>query len=208
MVRELSIGVLGIQGAISEHIASMEAVLKETNNPGKVFVVDHKEKITEIDALIIPGGESTTISKVLHKSDLYNIIYKRIKEKNLPIMGTCAGCVILSKELYNDNVKDVTLLNAIDMQVERNAFGRQKESFEKYIDIQGFSSPYNAVFIRAPIIKKIWHTCKALAKIDKKIVMARQDNNLAVSFHPELTNDLRIHKYFLDMVLDFYYRHS
>jgi 5'-phosphate synthase pdxT subunit len=201
MVRKVSIGVLGIQGAISEHIASMETALKETNTPGKVFVVNHKEKMTEIDALIIPGGESTTISRVLHKSDLYNIISKRIKENNLPIMGTCAGCVILSKELYDD-VKDVDvrLLNAMNMQVERNAFGRQKESFEKPIDIQGFSSPYNAVFIRAPIIKKIWETCKVLAKIDKKIVMARQDNTLAVSFHPELTSDLRIHKYFLDMV--------
>ena len=199
MVRKVSIGVLGIQGAISEHIASMEAALKETNTSGKVFVVNHKEKMTDIDALIIPGGESTTISRVLHKSDLYNIISERIKENNLPIMGTCAGCVILSKEL-SDNVKDVKLLNAMDMQVERNAFGRQKESFEKPIDIQDFSSPYNAVFIRAPIIKKIWGKCKVLAKIDKKIVMARQDNTLAVSFHPELTSDLRIHKYFLDMV--------
>ena len=199
MVRKVSIGVLGIQGAISEHITSMGAALKETNTPGKVFVVNHKEKMTDIDALIIPGGESTTISRVLHKSDLYNIISERIKENNLPIMGTCAGCVILSKEL-SDNAKDVKLLNAMDMQVERNAFGRQKESFEKPIGIQGFSSPYNAVFIRAPIIKKVWGKCKVLAKIDKKIVMARQDNILAVSFHPELTNDLRIHKYFLDMV--------
>jgi len=199
MVRKVSIGVLGIQGAISEHIASMEATLKEANTPGKVFVVNHKEKMTDIDALIIPGGESTTISRVLHKSDLYNIISERIKENNLLIMGTCAGCVILSKEL-SDNAKDVKLLNAMDMQVERNAFGRQKESFEKPIGIQGFSSPYNAVFIRAPIIKKVWGKCKVLAKIDKKIVMARQDNILAVSFHPELTNDLRIHKYFLDMV--------
>jgi len=199
MVKKVSIGVLGIQGAISEHIASMEATLKEANTPGKVFVVNHKEKMTDIDALIIPGGESTTISRVLHKSDLYNIISERIKENNLPIMGTCAGCVILSKEL-SDNAKDVKLLNAMDMQVERNAFGRQKESFEKPIGIQGFSSPYNAVFIRAPIIKKVWGKCKVLAKIDKKIVMARQDNILAVSFHPEITNDLRIHKYFLDMV--------
>ena len=88
----------------------------------------------------------------------------------------------------------------MNMQVDRNAFGRQKESFEKTIHIQGFSSPYNAVFIRAPAISKIWGKCKILAKIDKKIVMARQDNILAISFHPELTNDLRIHKYFLDMI--------
>ena len=199
MVRKVSIGVLGIQGAISEHIASIEGALKETNTSGKVFIVNHKEKMDDVDALIIPGGESTTISKVLHKSDLYNIISERIKESNLPIMGTCAGCVILSKEI-TDNVKDIKLLNIMDMKVERNAFGRQKESFEKPIDILGFSSPYNAVFIRAPIINKIWGKCEVLAKIDKKIVMARQDNALAMSFHPELTSDLRIHKYFLDMV--------
>jgi len=199
MVGKVSIGVLGIQGAISEHIASMETTLKETNTPGKVFVINQKEKMTDIDALIIPGGESTTISRVLHKSDLYNIISERIKENNLPIMGTCAGCVILSKKLIN-NVKDVKLLNAMDMHVERNAFGRQKESFEKPIDIQGFSLPYNAVFIRAPIIKKIWGKCKALAKIDKKIVMVKQGNILATSFHPEITSDLRVHKYFLDMI--------
>jgi len=199
MVKKVSIGVLGIQGAILEHITSMNAALKETNTSGKVFVVNHKEKMDDIDALIIPGGESTTISRVLHKSDLYNIISERIKETNLPIMGTCAGCVILSKELGH-NVKDIKLLNTMDMKVERNAFGRQKESFEKPIDILGFSSAYNAVFIRAPIINKIWGKCKVLAKIDKKIVMARQDNSLAISFHPELTSDLRIHKYFLDMI--------
>jgi len=200
MVRKVSIGVLGIQGAISEHITSMEATLKVTSTPGKVFIVNHKEKMNDIDALIIPGGESTTISRILHQSDLYNITSKRIKETNLPIMGTCAGCVILSKEL-SDDAKDVKLLKAMDMQVERNAFGRQKESFEKPIDIKGFSSPYNAIFIRAPIINKTWGNCEVLAKIDKKkIVMARQNNILAISFHPELTSDLRIHKYFLDMI--------
>jgi len=199
MVRKVSIGVLGIQGAISEHIASMEGALRETKTSGKVFVVNHKGKMTDIDALIIPGGESTTISRVLHESDLYDIISDRIKESNLPIMGTCAGCVILSKKL-SYNVKDVKLLNAMDMNVERNAFGRQKESFEKPINIKGFSSTYNAVFIRAPIIKKVWGKCKVLAKIDKKIVMARQENAIAVSFHPELTSDLRIHKYFLDLI--------
>ena len=85
------------------------------------------------------------------------------------------------------------------MEVRRNAFGRQKESFEKYIDIIGFSKPYNAIFIRAPVIEKVWGSSKILAKIDKKIVMAKQDSLLALSFHPELTDDLRIHKYFLNM---------
>jgi len=199
MVKKISIGVLGIQGAISEHIVSMKNGLKETNMPGEVFVINRKREINDINALIIPGGESTTISKVLHKSDLYTDISKRIEEDNLPVMGTCAGCVILAKEI-TDNSNDVKLLNAMNMQVERNAFGRQKESFEKTIYIKDFSSPYDAVFIRAPVINRIWGKCKILAKVDKKIVMARQDNILAISFHPELTRDFRIHKYFLDMI--------
>ena len=200
MVKKTSIGIIGIQGAVSEHIALMEKTLKETNNPGEVFIIRHKKEIDRIDALILPGGESTVISKILYKSELYDSISKRIKEKNLPIMGTCAGCVILASEM-TDNIKDIKLLSAMDMQVKRNAFGRQKESFEKNIDIKGFSKLYNAVFIRAPVIEKIWNNCEILAELDNKIVMAKQDNILALSFHPELTEDLRIHKYFLDMIL-------
>ena len=199
MVRELSIGVIGIQGAISEHIGSMKSALKEANTSGNVFVVKSKEEINDLDALLLPGGESTTISKELYRSGLHNAILKGIKEKNLPIMGTCAGCILLASEISYD-AKDIKPLKAMEMQVVRNAFGRQKESFEKEINIEGFADSYNAVFIRAPIIKKIWGNCKALAKMEKKIVMARQGNILALSFHPELTRDLRIHKYFLDMI--------
>ncbi len=200
MVRTLSIGVIGIQGAISEHIGSMKSALKEANTSGNVFVVKNEEEINDLDALLLPGGESTTISRELYRSGLYNAILKRIKEKNLPIMGTCAGCVLLASEISYDT-NDIKPLKAMEMQVVRNAFGRQKESFEKEINIEGFDASYNAVFIRAPIIKKIWGNCKALAKIKKKIVMARQENILALSFHPELTSDLRVHKYFLDMII-------
>jgi len=200
MVKKISIGVIGIQGAVSEHIASMEKARRETNILGKVFVIKNKQEINEIDALILPGGESTTISGILYKSGLHDAIFKRIKENSLPIMGTCAGCVILASEM-TDRTKDVNLLSAMDMHVKRNAFGRQRESFEKNINIKTFSEPYNAVFIRAPVIKKVWGNCEVLAEVDKKIVMTRQDNLLALSFHPELTDDLRIHKYFLDMIL-------
>jgi 5'-phosphate synthase pdxT subunit len=149
--------------------------------------------------LIIPGGESTTISKILVKLNIYKEILKRIKDNSLPIMGTCAGCILLANNLV-ENTKDVKLLNAIEMKVKRNAFGRQKESFESIINIEGFHNPYNAVFIRAPIIEKVGGKCKILSKINNKIIMARQDKYLALSFHPELTDDIRIHKYFLDMV--------
>jgi len=147
----------------------------------------------------MPGGETTTISKILSKSGIYEAISQRLENNNLPIMGTCAGCVLLAKEIVN-NENDVKLIQAMDMKVERNAFGRQRESFEKNIKIKGFAEPYNAVFIRAPVIREVWGNCKILSKIDEKIIAARQDRFLALSFHPELTNDLRIHRYFLDMI--------
>lgn len=199
MVKKISIGVIGIQGAVSEHITSMEKALKETNTSGEVFVIKNKDQMNKVNALILPGGESTTISRELHKTGLTDVICDRIKNGSLPVMGTCAGCVLLASEL-TDNEKDVKLLSAMNIKVKRNAFGRQRESFEKNINIKGFNEPYNAVFIRAPAIEKTWGNCEVLAKIENKIVMARQDDLLALSFHPELTDDLRIHRYFLDMI--------
>ena len=204
MVKKISIGVIGIQGAVSEHITVMEKTLQETNTPGEVFVIKDKDQMKKVNALILPGGESTTISRELYKTGINDVIYDRIKNDSLPVMGTCAGCVLLASEL-TDNTKDVKLLSAMNMKVKRNAFGRQRESFEKIIDVEGFSKPYNAVFIRAPVIEKVWGNCKILGKIENKIVMARQNNLLALSFHPELTDDIRIHEYFLDAILSFHY---
>jgi len=200
MVKKVSIGVLAVQGAVSEHITAMTNTLRETNTSGNVFFVNNIDDIKKTDALILPGGESTAISNILYKNGMYEVIKKRINDNNLPIMGTCAGCVILAKELADEDNK-VKLLQVMDMQVARNSFGRQRESFEKNIMIEGFSEPYKAVFIRAPTIKRVWGECKVLAKIDKEIIMARQDKFLALSFHPELTDDLRVHKYFLDMIV-------
>lgn len=107
---------------------------------------------------------------------------------------------MLAREIVGDE-DEIKLLNAMDMKVERNAFGRQKESFERRIEIKGFFEPYNAVFIRAPIIERVWGKCDILSEIDRKIVAARQGKFLALSFHPELTNDLRVHEYFLEMVV-------
>jgi 5'-phosphate synthase pdxT subunit len=199
MVDVISVGILGIQGAISEHITLMTKALEKARIPGKIVVVNRKNEIDEIDALILPGGESTTISRVLQQSGLYDTIVRRIQENTLPILGTCAGCALLAKEITDRN-HHIQPLQAMDIQVTRNAFGRQKESFEQDIDFKGFSQPYHAVFIRAPLITKVWGTCDVLAKLDEKIVAARQDNFLALSFHPELTDDLRVHTYFLEMV--------
>jgi len=198
MVNKINIGVIGIQGAISEHISSMQKALNDAETPGNVFIIKHTQDLNNADALILPGGESTTISKVLNKSGLYDEIIKRVEQNDLSIMGTCAGCVLLAKEL-SEKTEDVKLLKVMNIKVKRNAFGRQKESFENEIIINGFEKPYTAVFIRGPIIEKVWGNCKPLAKVDNKIVMARQERFLALSFHPELTEDLRIHKYFLNI---------
>ena len=200
MVKKISIGITGIQGAISEHVFSMKITLQKANIPGEIIIIKNPNQIDEVDGLVIPGGESTTISKILYQSGIYNAILRRLNENNLPIMGTCAGCILLASELV-DNSKEVKLLSAIDMKVKRNAFGRQRESFEHNIQIKDFSEPFNAVFIRAPIIENVWGGCKILAKIDKKIVMVKQNNLLALSFHPELTDDFRIHNYFLNMLV-------
>ena len=203
MVKSLKFGIIGIQGAISEHVNSMNKIFKKQNINGNISIIKSKNEINLIDALIIPGGESTTISKFLFKLGIYNKILNRIREKNLPIMGTCAGCILLSSELSN-NTKDIKLLNAMDMKVIRNAFGRQKESFEKQIKFEMFNKPFNAIFIRAPIIDKVWGNCKILGKINNNIIMTQQEIYLSLAFHPELSNDLRIHEYFLKIVNDFY----
>jgi 5'-phosphate synthase pdxT subunit len=194
-----SFGVLAIQGAVAEHVTALQGALRDAGVKGRVSVIRQKKQIADIDALIIPGGESTTISKILHKSGMLDNVKERIQDNDLYIMGTCAGCTLLARKLVPHD--EVQLLHAIDMQVERNAFGRQKESFEHDIEFNDFSYPYHAVFIRAPVIKKIWGDCKPLATIDKKIIAVRQDTFLALSFHPELTNDLRVHTYFLKMVV-------
>ena len=199
MVKKITIGVIGIQGAVSEHVITMKKALKDSNFSGQVSIIKKKEELKGSDAIILPGGESSTISKVLTETGLHDELLNRIKDDNIPIMGTCAGCVLLSSELSEPS-EDVKTLSVMDMRVKRNAFGRQRQSFEKDIRIKGFSEPYPAVFIRAPIIEKVWGNCEILAEIEKKIVMARQGNLLALSFHPELVNDTRIHKYFLDLI--------
>jgi len=200
MVNRLKIGVIGFQGAVSEHIHIMRKTLEEEKIHGEVFTVKQTRDLKNINALILPGGESTTISKFLHRSGLYKEISSLVKKEGIPLMGTCAGCVLLAKEISADPAEEVKTLKFMDMKVKRNAFGRQRESFEKDIHITDFTKPFHAVFIRAPVIEKTWDGCKPMARLDNKIVMAQQGNILALSFHPELTNDLRIHKYFLKLV--------
>ncbi|MBU4256631.1 MAG: pyridoxal 5'-phosphate synthase glutaminase subunit PdxT [Thermoplasmatales archaeon] len=179
----MKIGVLSIQGDVSEHLSIVEKTLKEMGIKGNAVPV---KKNLRIDALIIPGGESTAIFRIMKKMGLSD----KIKKLSIPVMGTCAGCVLMDRKH----------LGLMDMDVERNAFGRQKESFEADIKIKGFKESYHGVFIRAPVITNVYGECKILAKFENRIVMAQEDNKIALSFHPELTDDTRIHKYFLSLI--------
>jgi 5'-phosphate synthase pdxT subunit len=153
-----------------------------------------------MDAVIIPGGESTTIAKLLWRFGLHQRLVEMART-GLPIMGTCAGLVLLAKE-GDDQVQktETKLLGLMDMAVDRNAFGRQRESFEAELVIDGLDSPFPAVFIRAPVITRTWGECAVASRYNESIVMARQGNLMALSFHPELSRDTRIHEMLISMV--------
>jgi len=184
----LKVGVLSLQGAVEEHLA----MIKRCGFEGiKVKTIGDLEKA---DRLIIPGGESTAIGKLAKIYGLDREIIKKGRE-GMPIFGTCAGMILLANKVLG--IEQIRF-NLIDIVVERNAFGRQVDSFEVDLKIEDFSGKaFKAVFIRAPYIKKAGKEVKVLAEFMGKIVMARQKNILVSSFHPELTEDLRVHKYFL-----------
>lgn len=191
----ITIGILNLQGAVSEHLEITKKALKNLNIKGEVKTVRYAEEVSKCDCIIISGGESTVIGKILFERG----IDKVIKEKNLPVFGTCAGMILLSNKTdYNQ-----PLLSLMNIKVGRNAFGRQKDSFEDTINILGFEYP--GVFIRAPILKsydKTKEDIKVLAEYNSQIVAIQQGKNLAMSFHPELTEDTRIHEYFIKLVLN------
>lgn len=185
------IGVLALQGAFREHIAALERC------GVKAKEIRKKEQLDGIDGLIIPGGESTTIGRLMVDFGLLDPLYNLIKE-GLPVFGTCAGLVVLCKEIIDSQQPRLGLLNA---RVRRNAFGRQVESFEAYLDVPLLGTqPFRGVFIRAPYIEELWPPAEALATFEGKIVAARQDKILATAFHPELTPDDRFHRYFISTV--------
>lgn len=188
----MKIGVLASQGAFAEHIALLKQLGVEA------VAVRLPEELKGLDGLIIPGGESTTISKLMLAYDLTGEIRSRAI-KGLPIWGTCAGMIMLADRIPDSTVEPLGLMK---ISVRRNAFGRQRESFETELSIPVLGEkPFHAVFIRAPLIEQVTDGAEVLARLDDgTIVAARQDKLLACAFHPELTGDLRFHKYFLDIV--------
>ena len=194
----MKVAVIAVQGDVEEHVDIANKALENLGIKGKACATIKKEEVRKADAIILPGGESTTISKLIFKENIAEEIKKSANEGK-PIMGTCAGGILLAKHGDEQIAKTKTkLLGLMDIWIKRNAFGRQRESFQIKLNIKKIGE-FEAVFIRAPAILKVENNVEILAKLDNYIVACQQDNLLALAFHPELTNDTRIHEYFLEM---------
>jgi 5'-phosphate synthase pdxT subunit len=186
------VGIMALQGAFREH----EQMLRACGRNIETRQIRLPEQLDGIDRLIIPGGESTTIGKLMVQYGLLEPV-KKIAELGVPVFGTCAGLIMLAGKIVGSSQPSIGLMN---MVVERNAFGRQVESFEADLDIPHIGpEPFRAVFIRAPYIVEAGPEVEILAEYNGRIVCARQDRFLAAAFHPELTRDLRMHRLFLEM---------
>lgn len=204
MTEILKVGVLSIQGDIEENILSCKAALVESGVTGEVVKVKDYDEILEVDGLIIPGGESTVISTMmsLNQSN-WKLLNQRIDE-GLPVLATFAGMILLANRVQGKTTGETTqkLLKNLDITVERNAFGRQHESFETDLNIPMIGEkPFKAVFIRGPIVKETGKDVQIIAKYNNKIVAVQQNNIVGTSFHPELTEDNRIHTHFIKSIL-------
>ena len=188
----LKIGVLTLQGGFDKHIESLNKLGAET------VKIREAEQLDSIDGLVIPGGESTTIIRLLKNFGIYDILKDKI-EKGLPVFGTCAGMILLSKGISSHENQDT--LGLMDYKVSRNDYGRQIDSFDAQLKITGLGdTPVPAIFIRAPRITEIGESVEILSEYDGSPVMVREKNMMAASFHPELTDDIRVHSLFLSAI--------
>ncbi len=190
----LRIGVIALQGDVSEHVLALERALQ---GRGEVLAVRTPGIIPGCDGLVLPGGESTTISRQLESSGMAEEL-KDAAASGVPVLATCAGLVLVSSEIEGNS--RVRPLGLMDTRIGRNAFGPQRESFEADLEVKGFDRPYRAVFIRAPAIVRVGEGVEVLARVGENVVAARQNNLTALAFHPELTEDLRFHDIFLKML--------
>lgn len=183
----MKIGVLALQGAVREHIRHIEL----SGHEG--IAIKKVEQLDDIDGLILPGGESTTLRRLM---DLYGF-KEKLQQSDLPMFGTCAGLIVLASDVEGEE----GYLNKLDITVQRNSFGRQVDSFESELDIKGIATDIEGVFIRAPHITKVADHVEILSEIGDKIVAVKQDKYLGVSFHPELTDDYRVTDYFINHMI-------
>ncbi len=198
----LTVGVLSIQGDVQENILSAKAAIDELGIDGKVIDVRTPEEISQLDGLIIPGGESTTIGQLSLVNGSLNMLKDKI-QNGMPVLGICAGMIMLSNTAKDRVVgkTDQPLLNILDITLERNSFGRQKESFESDISLDSINIPkFNGVFIRAPSVSDVGSGVEVLSKFNDRIVAVKKGNVIGTAFHPELTEDTLLHKYFINLV--------
>ncbi|WP_461865399.1 pyridoxal 5'-phosphate synthase glutaminase subunit PdxT [Thermococcus sp.] len=194
------VGVIGLQGDVNEHIEATRKALENLGVAGEVVWLRKPEQLEGISAIIIPGGESTTISQLIVKTGLLKPV-KRLGEEGLPIMGTCAGLIMLSKEVIGATPEQ-RFLELLDVRVNRNAYGRQVDSFEAPIKLAFSDESFPGVFIRAPrIVELLSERVKPIAWLGDRVVGVEQDNLIGLEFHPELTDDMRVHEYFLKKIL-------
>ena len=192
-----SIGVFALQGDVREHVHTLQRLGVDA------FTVRRPDELARCDALVLPGGESTTMYKLARTFDLFEPLVERIRG-GMPTFGTCAGMIMLADRI-EDGIDGQETLGGLDITVRRNAFGRQVDSFEGDIDVAGLDDPVHAVFIRAPWVEQVGESVEVLATIPAgeaagRIVAVRQGSLMATSFHPEVGDDDRIHRYFVDLV--------
>jgi 5'-phosphate synthase pdxT subunit len=188
----VKVGVLALQGAFARHAATLARLGAES------IEVRTPDDLRDVDALVLPGGESTTMSMLLESSGLLDPISARLAD-GMPALGTCAGMILLGREIL-DGRPDQRCFGAVDIDVRRNAFGRQVDSFEADVTVTGLDRPFHAVFIRAPEVVRIGDGVEVLAQVDDRTVLCRQGRVIVAAFHPELTDDDRLHDLFLERV--------
>jgi 5'-phosphate synthase pdxT subunit len=188
----VKIGVLALQGDVREHIRLLDAV------GAAPIAVRHADEVSSVDALVLPGGESTTIGKLLDRFELLQPLGDRVRA-GMPIFGTCAGMILMARDIVGDEDAPQRL-GVMDIAVRRNAYGRQIDSFEADLPVTGLDEPLTAVFIRAPVVERVGDGVEVLAVCEDRPVLLRQGHLLASSFHPEIAGDPRLHAMFLEMI--------
>ena len=185
----LTAGVVAVQGDVAEHAAAIERAAGAHGESVTVEEIRTAGTVPDCDLLLMPGGESTTISRLLEEEGIHAEL-RSFAAAGKPMLVTCAGLIVASRDANDDRVSE---LDVLDVTVDRNAFGRQKDSFEAALDVRGLEAPFPAVFIRAPVIGSVGDGVEVLAEVDGNPVAVRQDNVVGTAFHPELTDDSRLH---------------
>ena len=205
----MRIGIIGLQGDVSEHVELVRLASKKLGVDCETVLVKNPRVVDEIDGLIIPGGESTVIGRLMEKAGLLNVISVKIARDGLPVLGTCAGCILLAKRIRDYNLGETRQpsLGVMSIEVVRNAFGRQRESFETRIKINKTGESVHCVFIRAPVIVRVWGDARILSTVNHNelgevCVLAEEKNMIASCFHTEITGDTTLHEALIKKVLE------